>query len=788
MFIYNLKIILRNLFRLKISFITNFVGLSVGLASVILIYLWVNDELMVDRFHQSGDRLFQVMEHHLQDGTINTSGNTADYLAQSLMEEFPEVEQAAVVTPPDFFPAFMLSGPDRHVKGTGKFVSKDFFNLFSYPLIQGNASQVLENKTNIVLSESLAKKLFTTPENSISKSLEWEIMGIKKEVVVSGVYQDLPASASEKFDFIVTFDSFKDLMGMKTGDTNWDVSGPFYTYVLLKSGADNDLFNSKMEELLIRKSENNQHRNLFIKPYSDNYLYGRYENGKAAGGRITYVLLFSTIAVFILLIACINFMNLSTAQAFKKMKETGVKRIIGAQQKTLILQNLQEAFVITSLSLFSAILLVKLLLPQFNVLTGKNLGFLLNTQTSLALLVMVVITTLVAGGYPSWYVSRFNPAKALRGQFATSLGEVWARKGLVVFQFSLSVVFIVFVFVVYKQIEFIQAKNLGFNKENVLYFEAQGKMTENPEPILTAIRQLSGVSNASSMLGGIIRQQNATGTPGMVEYNGKKVTMNNSAVNYGMMELLGLEMKAGRTFSRDFPSDATKIIFNEAAVEALGISNPVGKNIDGREVIGVVKNFHYESLHEPVKPYCFRMENSTSVIMVKIEKGSEKQAVHDLEEVYKSHNPGYEFNYSFLDSDYQRQYAAEKRVSVLSQFATGLAILISCLGLFGLVTFTTEKREKEIGIRKVLGSSELAVITLLSNEFLKLIMVAILIALPVSYWIVTQWLNSYTFKIDLTWWHFAGAAGVTILVSLLTVVTQTIRAAKTNPATILKSE
>jgi len=788
MFIYNLKIILRNLFRFKISFITNFIGLSAGLATVITIYLWVNDELMVDRFHEHGDLIFQVMEHQHQDGTLNTSGNTADYLAQSLQEEFPEIERSAVVTPPKFFLSFNVSVPDRHVKGIGKFVSKDFFNIFSFPLLLGNAGRVLENRTNVVLSESLAKKLFTTSESSMGKTLEWETMGIKREVIVSGVYLDLPASASEKFDFIVTFDSFKELMGMKDGDVNWNQSGPFYTYLLLKKGTDVTRFNVKIEKLLKQKSKTNLHRTLFVKPYADSYLYGQYENGKEAGGRIEYVILFSTIAVFIVVIACINFMNLSTAQAFKKIRETGVRRIIGAQQKTLVLQNLQEVFVITFLSLLFAIVVVKLVLPQFNVLAGKNLDLVLDSKTIVAVLSMLILTALAAGGYPSWYLSRFNPAKALKGQFSTSLNELWARRGLVVFQFSLSVIFIVFVFVVYKQIEFIQEKNLGYDKENVLYFEAEGKTSANPEPIITEIKDISGVSDASSMLGGIITQTNATGIPGMVEYNGKKVTMNNSAVNYGMMELLGLQMKEGRTFSRDFPSDAKKIIFNEAAVEALGIENPVGKNIDGREVLGVVKNFHYESLHEPVKPYCFRMENSTSVIMVKIQDRAGKQVIHDLEKIYKSHNPGHEFNYSFLDNDYQKQYASEKRVSTLAQYATGLAILISCLGLFGIVTFTTEKREKEIGIRKVLGSSEFAVIRLLSNEFIGLITVAVIIALPISYLIVNKWLDGYTYKVELAWWYFAGAACITMAISWLTVVSQTIRAAKANPTSILKSE
>lgn len=789
MFLHNLRIIFRGFLKFKNPFITNLVGLSTGLASVILIYVWVNDELMFDKFHVNGNRLFQVMENQQQDGVTKTSGQTAPFLAQILNEEMSEVELAAVVTPPNFFPSFTLSTTDRNVKGVGKFVSKDFFNMFSYPLVAGHSTQLLENKSSIVLSESLAKKLFRSPEVSIGKSISWKIMGIEKETIVSGVYKDVPNNSSEQFDFVLTFDSFKELMGIKDGDVNWDSSAPFFTYLLVREGTNIDQLNNKIGDLLLQKSKNNQHRSLFIKQYTDNYLYGKYENGKEAGGRIEYVKLFSTIAVFILLIACINFVNLSTAQALRKIKDTGIKKIIGAQQRTLILQYLQEAFVITVLSFLFAFMVVKLVLPQFSLIAGKNLQLVPDGKTTIVFASLIFITSLAAGLYPALYLSRFSPMKGLKRQFNSSMGELWARGGLVVFQFSLSVIFIVFVWVVYKQIEFIQTKNLGYNKENIIYFEAEGKISANPEPIIAEITKIPGVSNVSSMLGGIVAKEEGGGMPGAVTYNGKKVTMNNSAVNYGLIELLGMEMKEGRAFSKDHASDVDKVIFNEAAIEALGVENPVGKIVDGGEVLGVVKDFHYQSLRETVKPYCFRMEpNATSTIMVKIQGGSEEQIIGELEKIYKSHNPGYVFNYSFLDSDYQQQYVAEKRVSVLSQYATILTIVISCLGLFGLVTFTTEKRGKEIAIRKVLGSSEAGVVMLLTNEFMKLVVIAALAALPVSYFIVNGWLGSFAYKIDLQWWYFAGAAATTILLSWLTVVSKSLKAAKTNPADALKSE
>lgn len=785
---HNLKIILRGFSRFKNPFITNLIGLSTGLASVTLIYLWVNDELMFDRFHENGDRLFQVMEHQQQDGTIKTSGYSADFLAAALKAEMPEVERAVVTTPPKFFPTFTLSAADHSARGAGKFVGQDFFKIFSYPLIYGNVEQVLGDKTNIVLSESFAKKLFVTAESSIGKTVDWKLLNLEKEVIVSGVYKDVPGNSSEPFDFIFSFDYFKELVSIKDGDINWDNNAPFATYILVKHGTDITRLNTKLSKLLSQKSKNNKHRSLFLKPYADNYLYGHYENGEEAGGRIEYVILFSTIAIFILLIACINFMNLSTAQALRKAKEAGIRKIIGAQRKALVVQYLEEALAIVLISLLVAITMVKLALPQFNFIAGKSLELVLNDTTIIFFSMLVTLTTLAAGSYPALYLSQFNPHKVLKGQLSSSFSELWARRGLVAFQFSLSVVFIVFVLVVYKQIEYTQAKNLGYDRENIIYFDVEGKFVGDPEPIISEVKNIPSVLAVSSMLGGIVMGSDPSGTPGIVEWNGRKVTMNNSAVNYGMIELLGMQMKEGRTFSKEFPSDVKKIIFNEAAIEALGLENPVGKKIDGREVLGVVKDFHYQSLHEPVKPYCFRMEPMTSSIWVKIQRTTERQTIDALEKTYKSRNPGYVFNYSFLDNDYQDLYAAERRVSTLSKYATGLTLLVSCLGLFGLVAFTTERRGKEIGIRKVLGSSERGVVLLLSKEFMRLMVVAILVALPVSYFVVSKWLDSFAYKIDLQWWYFVVAGLTMILVSWMTVATQTISAARRNPATVLKAE
>lgn len=786
---HNLLLIFRGFLRFKKTFLINLIGLSTALASALLIYLWVYDELTFDRYHDKVDQVFQVMEHQQQDGKIKTSGQTANFLATALAEEMPEVEYAAVVTPPSFFPSFTLLAADRPVKGIAKFADKDFFKILSYDLIQANPEHVLANKTNIVISESLAKNLFTTSGNSIGKTVEWQLMDIKKQVVVSGVFKDVPHNSSEKFDFVMPFSAFEELMGMQGSEINWDNTAPFCSYVRVREGTDIHELNNKVGNFLRLKSKNSQHRTLFLKSYADNYLYGTYENGKEAGGRIEYVILFSTIAIFILVIACINFMNLSTAQALRKIKETGIKRIIGAQKSTLVYQYLAEAFVVTFLSVLMALLMVTLLLPQFNTITGKSLELVFNTKMILTLVGLLVTTTLLSGCYPAFYLSGFNPARVLKGQLSSSFGEVLARKGLVVFQFTLSVIFIVSVLVVYKQIEFIQTKNLGYDKENVIYFEVEGKVSQNSEAFISELKKIPGVLHVSGMLGNIVSKSEGGGTSGAIQWEGRNINLNNSLINYGLLELLGMTMKEGRTFSKDFSSDANTIIFNEAAIEALGIENPVGKVIDGEEILGVVKNFHYQSLHEPVQPYVFRLEpQSTTTILVKVQPGTEKQTIHALQKFYATYNPDFIFTYEFLDKNYQAQHIGEQRVAVLSRYAAGLTILISCLGLFGLVAFTTERRGKEIGIRKVLGSSELGVVLLLSNDFTKMVIISIFIALPAGYFIASYWLNNFAYRIELEWWYFGSAAGITLMISWVTIGAQTLKAAKTNPVSILRSE
>lgn len=786
MFRHNLLIAFRNFLRYKSSFIINLIGLSTGLACVLLIYLWVNDELHVDKFHQYGNQLYQVRENVEQDGGLITRITTAGPTAKTLAEEMPEVE-LAVTNTFDHINNEVLSVDDNNIKAKGLYASTDFFKLFSYELLHGNKDQVLVDKKSIILTEDLATRLFGTTENVVGKSVEWQH---EKQYQVTGIMKNLSSLSSVKFDFILTFDEFWD---SNEWVRNWYNTG-VQTFVFMKEGTDIDLFNKKIAELVRTKTEGNaRHRTPFISRYSDAYLYGKYENGKQSGGRIEYVKLFSIIAIFILLIACINFMNLSTARASRRVKEVGMKKAVGARRSTLVLQYLSESTVIALMSLALALLLVVLFLPQFNIIVGKQLTLNTDKNFLLALVGIVVFTGIIAGSYPALYLSKFNPAVVLKGKLNNLMGEAWARRGLVVFQFTLSIMLIVSVWVVYQQIRFIQNKNLGYDKENLLMFGAEGNIGKNKETFIEEIRKIPDVVSASS--GGHDMTGHNGGTYG-VEWPGKnpedRTEFERMPANYGLIEMLGIEVKEGRTFSLDF-ADSSSIIFNEAAIKFMGLTDPIGKTVKlwGRDmqIVGVTKDFNFESFHEPVKPAFFWVPPFRGGnIMVKIQSGKEQEVIASIQKLYENINPGFPFDYRFLDEDYQALYATEHRVSILAKYFAGLAILISCLGLFGLATFTAERRMKEIGIRKVLGSSNFAIVRLLSADFTVMVLLAIGIALPLSYFAVDKWLDGFVFRIDLKWWFFAGAGISALLIAWFTVGLLTVKTSRINPTECLRSE
>ncbi|PZX55620.1 ABC transporter permease [Algoriphagus chordae] len=786
---HHLLLIYRNLRKDKSTFLINLIGLSTGLASVLLIFLWVNDELQIDKFYASDAQLYQVMENVDQAGGLITRQTTAGPTAQALEDDFPEVE-SAVTAFSNYITGSILSFDTHDIEAKKLYASAEFFKLFPYKITQGNKDEIKSQPNTIVISESLAEKLFGSVENALGKTVEFDH---KEDLAVSGVFEDVPTASSMQFDFVMSFEDFRE---ENEWVESWGNTAPS-TFVLLREGTDIAEFNAKIKDYVKTKTEGEiTHRSQFITKFSDVYLNGSYENGVQAGGRVSYVKLFSIIAIFILVIACINFMNLSTAKASKRIKEVGIKKAVGARRGELIFQYLGESTMMAFLSLLLALLLVILLLPQFNVITGKQLSLVFSPSLVLAIVSIVLFTGLIAGSYPALHLSSFSPSAVLKGKISSAAGELWIRKGLVVFQFALSVILIVSVWVVYLQIDFIQTENLGYEKDNVLLINKLGQLqdTDKMEAFISELKSVPGVIGATST-GHDMTGHNG-GTYG-IEWPGKdpndRTEFERVAVNYNMIEMMGIQMKEGRAFSDEFGTETEKIIFNKAGIDFMGLEDPIGKVVklygEEVEIIGVTEDFHFDSFHEVVKPLFFYYNPSnTNLIATKIAAGEEMKTIKSIEALYSKFDPEFLMEYRFLDEDYQSLYVSEQRVATLSQYFAGIAILISCLGLFGLATFTVERRAKEIGIRKVLGASEFKIVSILSSDFAKMVLVAILIALPLSFFIAQEWLAGFAFKIGLKWWFFIGAGVLTMLIALLTVSFQSIRAALMNPVESLKSE
>ncbi len=784
MFLHNVLLAYRTFLRFKGTFFINLIGLSAGLACTLLIYLWVKDEVSMDKFHEKDEQLYQVMRTTTTSNETGTSGVTPGELAQAIAAEVPGVEYASsagIYLPENK----TLSIGSTDTKAKGIYAGSDFFKIFSFPLRQGDPANALKDPGGIVISEALATRLFNTTENLIGKAIQIQH---QQQYTISGILGQIPANSSIQFDFVL---SHEGLVKANPQFTGWD-NNFTGTFLVLREGTDIKKVNNLIADLFKRKS-GLTNRILFIRPFSEGYLYDKYENGQQAGGRIEYVRLFTLIAIFILLIACINFMNLSTAKAARRLKEVGIKKAIGAGRSSLVFQHLTESLLMAFGSLLVALLLVVALLPQFNLLTGKQLSLGPDPALIGGMLGITLLTGLLAGSYPALYLSGFKPIAVLKGKLNTSTGEVWARQGLVVFQFSLSVIFIVAVTVICKQIELVQNKNLGYNKDHIIYFEREGKAAQNLETFLGEAKSIPGVTAGSSVLRNFI---GAAGALNQFEWEGKKpdevINFEYRIVNYDFIEMMGIPLKEGRSFTREFKPDHS-IIFNEAAIKAMGLEDPVGKTVkfQGNEtrIVGVVKNFHFESLHEEVKPlFFYLMPDATGMVMLKLAAGKERETIGKLSAFYQKYNPGYTFQYKFLDDDYQALYADEQRVSVLSRYFAGLAILISCLGLLGLSAFTAERRRKEISIRKVLGASEAGIVYLLSGEFTKLVLVAVLLALPVSFLLVRRWLDGFAYRIDLSLWYFLLAGGLALLVAWFTVSFQALKSARIDPVRNLKDE
>ncbi|MEM9722643.1 MAG: ABC transporter permease [Bacteroidota bacterium] len=789
---HNLLISYRGILQDKSTFLINLTGLSTGLACVLLIYLWVQDERLVDAFHEKDEQLYQVRSHRqLPSGYTDTWDIMPALLGEALKEQFPEVEEATQFSSEEENPRGVFSYGDQGFPAQGIYAASNFFEVFSFPLLIGDSKNVLADKGNIVISEALAQKWFSSPKNAIGKTIEWEHPFLGGVFKVSGVFQDLPSNTTEKFDLLLSLEVFLDAFDWAR---EWNGSS-VETFLLLKKGTDIARFNERISPFFKDKSpdENIRRNTLFVQQYSHGYLYNRFENGKLTGGRIDYVYLFTGIGLFILLIACINFMNLSTARASTKMKQIGVKKTLGITRKSLINQFLCESTLITLLSGIIALVWVALFIPTFNQITGKDLVLTFETQLILPISLIILITGFIAGSYPAFYLSSLAPISILKGKFPTSLGELLARKGMVVLQFTLSILFIVGVLVIHEQMDYTLNKNLGYSRDHVMHFKRQAS-DYDPEVFLGRLKDIPGVIQTTQIASGsIINNPNkGTGFSWSGQESEADLMFLRPQVGYDFVETLGLELIAGRSFARTYGDETSKLLVNEAAAELIGRKNIIGRVInDGdfeKEIVGVVKNFHIKSLHEEIEPCIIRFSPRGRDVMVKIQSGREQETIEAISQIFKEFHPSYPFTFGFLDDEYERLYASEIRVASLSKYFSLLAIIISCLGLFGLATFTAEQRKKEIGIRKVLGASVRQLIQLLSADYTKMVLLSIAIAIPIAITLTHLWLQGFAYKIPLKGWLFVLATASTFLIAALTVSIQTYRAASVNPVECLKDE
>jgi len=785
----------RNAIKDRQFTVLNVVGLTAGLACTLLIGLWIADELGMEHYNPNDARLYQVKTNFKNEQGIKTGDGTPGMLAAAMRTELPEVEDASEVMPASWFNSGgVVSFMEKKLGARPHYVDNNYFHLFTCTWLLGDRARLFADKQGVALSEPFARAMFGSAENGLGKVIHYSAGEFTGDFEVRGVFQPGPKNAVEQFDLLFNYALCPE---RRPGLQKWSNDDPS-TFVLLKPGTNVSRFNAEIAGFVHKKSGQTWDPLIFVAKFSDRYLYNRYENGVQAGGRITYVRLFMLIAAFVLLIACINFMNLSTAKAVHRAKEVGIKKVVGAGRFNLIVQYLAETLLLTFFALGMALVLVALVLPVFNTLTGKQL--ILQPAPTLVTVVvgMTIFTGLVAGSYPAFYLSAFRPVAVLKGAMRTSLGELWARKGLVIFQFTLSVIFIAGVLVIYRQMAFIQSRDLGYKRDHLIHFkmpDPQDTDSLSKTAIVDFVRRLKeipGVVDAASYSHNLLGRH---GTIGGVSWPGKNPTTEfdfaNIEIGYNFLETVGIRLKEGRNFSQNANAEH-EIIFNEAAIRAMGLKDPVGKIIEfwgtRREIVAVAKDFNFESLYSPVKPAFFRSYPTGGQVMVRLRAGSETAAIAELKKAYARFSPGLPFEPTWLDQDFEKLYASELRVGILSRFFAGLAILISCLGLFGLAAFTAQKRRKEIGIRKVIGASIAQMAWLLSREFLALVGVAIAIALPLVWLGMHRWLTEFAYRIPVRADIFLLTAVVALAITLLTISFQSIRAARANPVDALRTE
>jgi len=794
----------RNIVRHKGYATINVLGLALGITCCLFIFLWVKDEKSVDNFHHNGKDLYAAYQ------TINANGNVvfASYstplhydsqivISMEHVEDYvPEIKYAAFYNPAYRLPwghAETFQYADKIMKLEGARAGSQFFNMFSYPLIEGHPSSALGSVYNIAISRHMAHLFFASPHDAIGKTLKFEN---RLNFVVSAVFEDLPANSSQKFDYVINWDAQKQLK------IEWP-SNDFTTYIQLKPGADPKAAEAKIDQFVatrLGQQEKGITVHVGLQLYGDQYLHNVFVNGKPENGRIQYVNIFTSVAIFILLIGCINFMNLATARSVRRAREVGLRKVVGSTRGHLIGQFFGESMLFAILAMVTSIAFLYLLMPAFNGFTGKHIILPVTTPLFWVALVGITLATgVVAGSYPALYLSSLQPIRTLKGLFTFTRGAIWFRKGLTIFQFVLSIVFLIATIVIVRQTRYVQNTNLGYDKENLIYIRIEGQLSNMEKYHLFKQQAMASP--------GVKLVDRSSETPHSMDFvvddainwegKGKDVHVGFKPASVGLdfVQLMDLKTVQGHAFSSQRPADSSDgFMVNEEAVRRMGLKDPIGKRVSAwakkGHIIGVLKDYHTRSLHEAIMPVIVDVKEYEyfGVIMIRTNPGQTREALASLEKVYKSVNPGYAFAYQFVDEEYKKMYAGEQIISRLSILFAVLAILISCLGLLGLVMFAAEQRVKEIGIRKVLGASLAQIISLFAKDFLQLVVIAFLVAAPVAWYATNVWLHDFAYRISVSWWIFALAGVSAMLIALVTVSHQALRAAMANPVKSLRTE
>ena len=776
----------RNLITKKSFSFINIAGLSIGMAAATLIILWIQNEVSYDKFHEKLDRTYQVWNKYTVEGKTGTWNNTPKVMAGTIKQDFPEIELTARVNWP--FPVLISVG-DQRLKAESTIVDSTFFQVFTFPIIKGNPNTALQGTYSIVLTEKLAKKIFGN-EDPMGKILK---LDNTDNFTVTGIVKDLPNNTSFTFEFLLPW-AYLSKRGWD--DTYWG-NNSTTTYVLLKKKEGFASLQSKIKDLRKKYDKDDPNIQTFLYPVSRLHLYGQFEEGVETGGRIEGVRLFGIIAGLILLIACINFMNLSTARSEKRAKEVGIRKVSGAQKGNLISQFLGESVLLSFIAAVIAFIIVTIALPSFNELVNKKLAIdYSDYKFWLAALGFVIFTGLLAGSYPAIYLSSFRPIKVLKGTFKAANAQITPRKILVVVQFTFAIVLIISTIIVRQQLQKGIDRKSGYSKDNLVVHFMEGDDEKNATLIKNELLNegiAESVTKTSSPI--TVGWSNTWGFEWPGKPKNDKTIVNRFCADDAIIKTSGMELTQGRDFDlKNFPTDSTAVILNESAVKLMGFKQPLGQIIKDNgidwHVVGVTKDFILTSPYRPIEPMVIEGAKAWfNVIHIKFSKDKPMaENIKAAEKIFKKYNPEYPFNYIFIDEEYAKKFDDQKRTSKLASLFAFLTIVISCLGLFGLASYTAENRIKEIGVRKVLGASVSTITRLLSVDFLKLVLIAFLIATPLAWWLGESWLEDYPYRVKIQWWVFALAGVLSIMIALLTVGYQAVRAARANPVKSLRSE